>query len=81
MRKAKGSNSRRNEEVIVAKSPVSQHSISEGPLSAEELRKIDAYWRASLYLCVGMLFLQDNPLLKEPLKMEYIKKRLLGHCT
>ncbi|MGZ7083039.1 MAG: phosphoketolase family protein, partial [Candidatus Angelobacter sp.] len=35
---------------------------SEGPLSAEELRKIDAYWHATLYLCVGMLFLQDNPL-------------------
>ena len=52
---------------------------SEGPLSGEELRKIDAYWRASLYLCVGMLFLQDNPLLKEPLKMEHVKKRLLGH--
>ena len=52
---------------------------SEGPLSGEELRKIDAYWRASLYLCVGMLFLQNNPLLKEPLKMEHIKKRLLGH--
>ena len=63
----------------MAKSPVSQTSLSEGPLSAEELRKIDAYWRATLYLCVGMIFLQDNPLLKEPLKMEHIKKRLLGH--
>ena len=52
---------------------------SEGPLSAEELRKIDAYWHATLYLCVGMLFLQDNPLLKKPLKMEHVKKRLLGH--
>jgi xylulose-5-phosphate/fructose-6-phosphate phosphoketolase len=52
---------------------------SEGPLSGKELRKIDAYCRASLYLCVGMLFLQDNPLLKEPLKMEHVKKRLLGH--
>jgi len=52
---------------------------SEGPLSAEELRKIDAYWRASLYLCVGMIFLQDNPLLRDLLKMEHIKKRLLGH--
>jgi xylulose-5-phosphate/fructose-6-phosphate phosphoketolase len=49
------------------------------PLSPDVLRKIDAYWRASLYLCVGMLFLQDNPLLKEPLKMEHVKKRLLGH--
>ncbi len=52
---------------------------SEGPLSAEEIRKIDAYWRASLYVCVGMIFLQDNPLLTVPLKMEHIKKRLLGH--
>jgi len=63
----------------MAKSPVSQRSISEGPLSAEELRKIDAYWRATLYLCVGMIFLRDNPLFKEPLNMEHIKKRLLGH--
>jgi xylulose-5-phosphate/fructose-6-phosphate phosphoketolase len=52
---------------------------SGGPLDAEELRKIDAYWRASLYLCAGMIYLQDNPLLKEPLKFEHIKKRLLGH--
>jgi xylulose-5-phosphate/fructose-6-phosphate phosphoketolase len=49
------------------------------PLSADELRKIDAYWRAALYLCVGMIYLNDNPLLKEPLKFEHIKKRLLGH--
>lgn len=67
------------EEGIMAKSPVSQRSISEGPLSAEELRKIDAYWRATLYLCVGMIFLKDNPLMREPLKIEHIKKRLLGH--
>ncbi|MEJ2560648.1 MAG: phosphoketolase family protein, partial [Anaerolineae bacterium] len=64
---------------IVAKSQISQTDISEGPLSAEELRKIDAYWRASLYLCAGMIYLKDNPLLKEPLKFEHIKKRLLGH--
>jgi xylulose-5-phosphate/fructose-6-phosphate phosphoketolase len=49
------------------------------PLSAEELRKIDAYWRACNYLCVGMLYLRDNPLLREPLKVEHIKRRLLGH--
>ena len=48
-------------------------------LSPEELEKIDAYWRATLYLCVGMLYLEDNPLLKEPLKIEHVKKRLLGH--
>ena len=59
--------------------PVTYPGVAEGPLDAEELRKIDAYWRASLYLCVGMIFLQENPLLKEPLKIEHIKKRLLGH--
>jgi len=57
----------------------SEKNVPEGPLSAEELRKIDAYWRASLYLCAGMIYLKDNPLLKEPLKFEHIKKRLLGH--
>jgi len=51
----------------------------EGPLSAEELRKIHAYWRACNYLAVGMIYLRDNPLLKEPLKAEHIKQRLLGH--
>ena len=49
------------------------------PLSGEELRKIHAYWRACNYLAVGMIYLQDNPLLKEPLKIEHIKNRLLGH--
>src|ERR1700746_3551742 len=49
------------------------------PLSAEELRKIDAYWRASLYLSLGMLYLKENPLLREPLKIEQTKSRLLGH--
>src|SRR5216110_307860 len=50
-----------------------------GPLSAEEQRKMDAYWRASNYLSVGQIYLLDNPLLKEPLKREHIKPRLLGH--
>jgi len=63
----------------MAKLKVTQTAISEGPLSADELKKINAYWRASLYLCVGMIYLKDNPLLKEPLKMDHIKKRLLGH--
>jgi len=49
------------------------------PLSKEELRKTDAYMRASLYLCLGMLYLHQNPLLKEPLKVEHLKARLLGH--
>ncbi len=51
----------------------------EGPLSAIELDKMDAYWRASNYLSVGQIYLLDNPLLKEPLKREHIKPRLLGH--
>ncbi len=50
-----------------------------GPLSADELRKINAYWRAANYLSVGQIYLLDNPLLKEPLKIEHIKPRLLGH--
>ena len=49
------------------------------PLSADELQRIDAYWRACNYLAVGMIYLQDNPLLREPLKPEHIKNRLLGH--
>ena len=54
-------------------------TIKGAPLSPEELRKVDAYWRASLYLCLGMLYLKDNPLLREPLKLEHTKPRLLGH--
>src|SRR5882762_6396859 len=49
------------------------------PLAAEELQKIDAYWRAANYLSVGQIYLYDNPLLKEPLKIEHVKPRLLGH--
>ncbi len=48
-------------------------------LVAEELRKMDAYWRACNYLCAGMLYLCQNPLLKQPLLPEHIKQRLLGH--
>jgi xylulose-5-phosphate/fructose-6-phosphate phosphoketolase len=49
------------------------------PLDNEALRKINAYWRACNYLAAGMIYLQDNPLLREPLKPEHIKNRLLGH--
>ena len=54
-------------------------TVEGAPLSPDELSKIDEYWRASLYLCLGMLYLQDNPLLREPLKIEHIKPRMLGH--
>ncbi|MGA7930208.1 MAG: phosphoketolase family protein [Candidatus Sulfotelmatobacter sp.] len=49
------------------------------PLAPEELRKIHAYWRACNYLSAGMIYLRANPLLREPLKPEHIKNRLLGH--
>jgi len=49
------------------------------PLSEQELNAINAYWRAANYLSVGQIYLYDNPLLKEPLKIEHIKPRLLGH--
>jgi xylulose-5-phosphate/fructose-6-phosphate phosphoketolase len=54
-------------------------SSSESALTPEELRKIHAYWRACNYLAIGMIYLRDNPLLKEPLQAEHIKQRLLGH--
>jgi xylulose-5-phosphate/fructose-6-phosphate phosphoketolase len=50
-----------------------------GSLSQDELFKIDAWWRAANYLAVGQIYLYDNPLLKEPLRPEHIKPRLLGH--
>src|SRR3954463_5006706 len=48
-------------------------------LARAELESVDAYWRAANYLTVGQIFLQDNPLLREPLRPEHIKPRLLGH--
>jgi xylulose-5-phosphate/fructose-6-phosphate phosphoketolase len=52
---------------------------AKGPLAAEELRRLDAYWRAANYLAVGQIYLYDNPLLKKPLQLEHVKPRLLGH--
>ena len=52
---------------------------SEQPLSEAEAQLIDAYWRAANYLSVGQIYLLDNPLLREPLKPEHVKPRLLGH--
>ena len=49
------------------------------PLGSEELRKTETYWRACNYLSLGMIYLLENPLLKEPLRPEHIKNRLLGH--
>ena len=49
------------------------------PLTPELLQKIDAYWRAANFLSVGQIYLYDNPLLQQPLKLEHVKPRLLGH--
>jgi xylulose-5-phosphate/fructose-6-phosphate phosphoketolase len=54
-------------------------SDSNNPLSSEDQRKMDAYWRAANYLSVGQIYLYANPLLREPLKIDHIKPRLLGH--
>ncbi|HKS74886.1 MAG TPA: phosphoketolase family protein [Terriglobales bacterium] len=54
-------------------------TLSPTPLSADELRDIDVYWRACNYLSLGMIYLLENPLLTEPLRPEHIKNRLLGH--
>jgi len=62
--------------------PASQyhsHNLPSGPLSAEDLRKMNGYWHAANYLSVGQIYLMDNPLLKEPLTLAHIKPRLLGH--
>ncbi len=52
---------------------------SPGPLSDHELCRLHAYWRAANYLSVGQIYLLDNPLLREPLRPEHIKPRLMGH--
>jgi xylulose-5-phosphate/fructose-6-phosphate phosphoketolase len=53
--------------------------LARKPLTSDELRKIDGYWRAANYLSVGQIYLYANPLLRQPLKLEHIKPRLLGH--
>jgi len=58
---------------------ITHEGREQGPLDAELLRKIDAWWRAANYLSVGQTYLFDNPLLKEPLKKEHVKPRLVGH--
>ncbi|MGA9458308.1 MAG: hypothetical protein WBV16_01205, partial [Desulfobaccales bacterium] len=75
---AKQPNAVHRDESISAYGPA-RSTVKGTPLSMDELRRIDAYWQTSLYLCLGMLYLRDNPLLREPLKLEHIKPRLLGH--
>src|SRR5262249_52849262 len=58
---------------------VARSTITGAPLNDEEARRIHAFWRATNYLALGMIYLQDNPLLREPLTPEHIKNRMLGH--
>src|SRR5271166_3024377 len=55
------------------------NAVGTGPLDAEELDRMHAWWCACNYLAVGMIYLRDNPLLREPLGVEHVKHRLLGH--
>jgi xylulose-5-phosphate/fructose-6-phosphate phosphoketolase len=57
----------------------SSSATAPNPLTTDELRLIDAWWRAANYLSVGQIYLLDNPLLQEPLRPEHVKPRLLGH--
>jgi xylulose-5-phosphate/fructose-6-phosphate phosphoketolase len=54
-------------------------TVEGSPLEPEELQRIQAYWHATLFLSAGMIYLRDNPLLRDPLKAEHVKRRLLGH--
>jgi xylulose-5-phosphate/fructose-6-phosphate phosphoketolase len=65
--------------VIEEPTLTSQGSAPCNPISEDELHLIDAYWRAANYIAVGQIYLMDNPLLREPLKPEHVKSRLLGH--
>jgi xylulose-5-phosphate/fructose-6-phosphate phosphoketolase len=54
-------------------------TVQGSPLEPQELQRMQAYWNATLFLSAGMIYLRDNPLLREPLKAEHVKRRLLGH--
>ena len=78
-RERSGKNGKVGDNGSISAYGTARSTIKGTPLSPGQLEKIDAYWRASLYLCLGMLYLKNNPLLREPLKPEHVKARLLGH--
>ena len=55
------------------------NAVEKQPVTQEYLKKMDAYWRAANYLGAAQLYLLDNPLLREPLTMDHIKKKIVGH--
>src|SRR3954466_4343767 len=63
----------------MARADRTRSTVTGRPLPKADLRRIDKWWRAANYLSVGQIYLQDNPLLREPLVAEHIKPRLLGH--
>ena len=65
--------------IKMAKPRAEKADKTAGPLGAEELRLMDAYWRAANYLSIGQIYLLANPRLREPLRLEHVKPRLLGH--
>jgi xylulose-5-phosphate/fructose-6-phosphate phosphoketolase len=67
------------ENTLTNTKPVAAPDVAHDVLSARELELTHAYWRACNYLSVGMIYLRDNPLLREPLKPQHVKHRLLGH--
>src|SRR5437763_14287319 len=64
---------------LIATAPPETTAATPRPLNDEVLARIDAYWRAANYLSVGQIYLLANPLLREPLTLDHIKPRLLGH--
>ena len=68
-----------NENISVGWKNMKKIKKSKKPLSPDLLRKMDAYWRAANYLSVGQIYLYDNPLLKEPLKLSHVKPLVVGH--
>jgi xylulose-5-phosphate/fructose-6-phosphate phosphoketolase len=70
---------RPNVDLSISAFGTARSTVKGTPLSPEELQKLHAFWRAANYLAAGMIYLRENPLLKETLKPEQVKKRLLGH--
>jgi xylulose-5-phosphate/fructose-6-phosphate phosphoketolase len=76
---ASESNASKHDNSSLSPFGIARGAVSEEPLSKEELVKYTKYFHATLYLCLGMIYLKENPLLREPLKVEHFKRRLLGH--
>src|SRR4029077_19478038 len=72
-------NSIRSEARSISAYGTARSTVEGSPLEPEELQRMHAYGHATLFLSAGMIYVRDNPLLREPLKAEHVKRRLLGH--